>query len=655
MSLAAFGHSYGTIVSRALDATNGTDPGSAAGGCGNMSTAEAERNAQRLFLGIFIATLGGFVSSFGLVMQKLAHKVNEGLPPEEKSTFKVILGFACYISGTLIVVSSMPFAPQSIIAALTSVNLVGNAVFAPCLLKEKITKIDIVGTLFVVLGIVLVVIFGQKCSLSYTAEQLVDFFLAGGQVIYFTFMMLTIIAVVVYIRLTEANFWVDYDRAERMKKEAEQREAKAKILEMAREVNRITGSPSDTASVPKNAGDIEAQESPSSPARKSIVRRLTEKQQRTSIEYGMLYNMQVARGKKLAFFFAFLSAALAAYGTILVKIVGTLIETSFTVENQFVKLSTWVFIIALVAFEVIHIQYLNQGLKCFEAMFFVPLFQVCITCLTSISGGIFFQEFVDFTLIQQVMYPLGLATTVTGVFILTQRDASITEGVDHSSGTAVVDNSSNIRRRATSWPPPRKKEIIAFEETLDDIIESGELEMVDMTNKTSSPSSSADTPPSTPGAARRNTSFYSGNPSPDSTSPSLARGRSLSSGDVSVLIAAEEAQSEQNENSAGGTEDASGASGYASAGPQEAKSEEAEAVETGDEPERAEEEGENVEEREMASGEAANDKDAEQEQESLDDPIAETEETKDDEAVPLETAERDDEDETDQGNASSTE
>ena len=55
-----------------------------------MSTAEAERNAQRLFLGIFIATLGGFVSSFGLVMQKLAHKVNEGLPPEEKSKLRVL-------------------------------------------------------------------------------------------------------------------------------------------------------------------------------------------------------------------------------------------------------------------------------------------------------------------------------------------------------------------------------------------------------------------------------------------------------------------------------------------------------------------------------------------------------------------------------------
>lgn len=581
---------------------NNTSAAAGAAGCGNMSTEERAANTQRLFLGIFIATLGGFVSSFGLVMQKYAHKINQGKPDAEKSTFKVILGFACYICGTLIVVSSMPFAPQSVIAALTSVNLVGNAVFAPCLLHEKITKLDVIGTCFVVAGIVLVVVFGQKCSLAYTAEELVQFFVAGGQVAFFTCMMLVILGVVMYIRMTETGYWIDYDRAEKMKKRAEKRQRELEIKQLAEEVEAVlpisprSGNESedttteslganedindevkdranDVGTVPSTSeglqftvgpseavqeanipasqaddpdnetavtGDPLAQETtakerlgsgelpqpadkehiepevdldddsgsgrhasggaviaseqrlrqeespgldtlePISPARKSMVRRLTYKQERrTSFEYGLLYNMQVTRGKQLAFFFAFLSAALAAYGTILVKIVGTLIETSFTKENQFVKLSTWVFIIALIAFEVIHIQYLNHGLKCFEAMFFVPLFQVCITCLTSICGGIFFQEFLDFTLVQQIMYPLGLATTVTGVFVLTQRDASITEGVDHTS-KAVVRPNSEIRRRATSWPPPRDSVIKKFEANLDDVLETHGIELSTM-------------------------------------------------------------------------------------------------------------------------------------------------------------------------------
>ena len=46
-------------------------------GCENMSDDEVEANAYRLTIGILIAIIGGLVSSFGLVFQKYAHKLNE--------------------------------------------------------------------------------------------------------------------------------------------------------------------------------------------------------------------------------------------------------------------------------------------------------------------------------------------------------------------------------------------------------------------------------------------------------------------------------------------------------------------------------------------------------------------------------------------------
>ena len=49
-------------------------------GCENMSEDEVEANAYRLFIGVLIAIAGGLVSSFGLVFQKYAHKLNEALP-----------------------------------------------------------------------------------------------------------------------------------------------------------------------------------------------------------------------------------------------------------------------------------------------------------------------------------------------------------------------------------------------------------------------------------------------------------------------------------------------------------------------------------------------------------------------------------------------
>ena len=108
----------------------------------------------------------------------------------------------------------------------------------------------------------------------------------------------------------------------------------------------------------------------------------------------------------------------------LVKVVLTLVEVSANGDNQFVQTSTYVFILCLIAFEIIHIKYLNNGLRHFDAMLFVPMFMVSMTVITSISGGIFFQEFVNFTILQYVFYPLGLLCTVIGVFILSQRDAA---------------------------------------------------------------------------------------------------------------------------------------------------------------------------------------------------------------------------------------
>ena len=173
-----------------------------------------------------------------------------------------------------------------------------------------------------------------------------------------------------------------------------------------------------------DAGDDDG--APSIPQkRKSMIKRLATKQKRrSSFEYNTLYDMRIQRGKRLALSFAFVAAVLAGYATVLVKIVLTLVEVSANGDNQFASSRHTFSFFALIAFEVIHINYLNNGLRHFDAMLFVPMFMVSMTVITSISGGIFFQEFVNFTVLQYVFYPLGLLCTVIGVFILSQRDAA---------------------------------------------------------------------------------------------------------------------------------------------------------------------------------------------------------------------------------------
>lgn len=217
--------------------------------CTNMSKEEVNENAYRLAIGILIAISGGFVSSFGLVFQKYAHKLNEPLPKEDRSSVKVVFGFITYIAGTAIFLAASPFAPQSILSALASVNLLGNAVWAPLLLKERVSKVDLLGLFFISGGIVIVVVFGNQCSLSYTADEIVRFFLAPGQLVYFIAVMSIVIGLILSIRLTENVFWEHFDYAMKLKRNSEKKKKARKIERLKNELVKENGNRTNLANI----------------------------------------------------------------------------------------------------------------------------------------------------------------------------------------------------------------------------------------------------------------------------------------------------------------------------------------------------------------------------------------------------------------------
>ena len=79
------------------------------------------------------------------------------------------------------------------------------------LLKENIGKVDFTGLFFICGGIVLVVVFGNQCSLSYTADEIVRLFLAVGQMLYFFSVMSIVILLILGIRLTGIHFGSIFD------------------------------------------------------------------------------------------------------------------------------------------------------------------------------------------------------------------------------------------------------------------------------------------------------------------------------------------------------------------------------------------------------------------------------------------------------------
>lgn len=117
-------------------------------------------------VGISISVVGSIVSNAGVNVQKYS-QMQEALKPKDKQRKYLKqpywqIGICGVIFGALCDFSALRFAPQAVIMPVGSVTLVANIFFAHFWLKEELTKMDILGTILIVIGAVL-------CALSFSA------------------------------------------------------------------------------------------------------------------------------------------------------------------------------------------------------------------------------------------------------------------------------------------------------------------------------------------------------------------------------------------------------------------------------------------------------------------------------------------------------
>ena len=67
------------------------------------------------------------------------------------------------------------------------------------------------------------------------------------------------------------------------------------------------------------------------------------------------------------------------------------------------------------------LQYLAIALNFFDALYVVPVFQCFFISFSTLGGACFFNEFAAFSLVQGLLFPTGLLTTLGGVVVLTRR------------------------------------------------------------------------------------------------------------------------------------------------------------------------------------------------------------------------------------------
>ncbi|CAM6095094.1 unnamed protein product [Calypogeia fissa] len=138
--------------------------------------------------GAAINICGSISINFGTNLLKLGHNQREksavldAVEPGEKIVSRKSvtqyeawrLGVIVFALGNILNFISFGFAAQSLLAALGSVQFVSNVVFAYLVLKETVTGRILFATLFIVVGNITLVSFGNHQSETYTNEQLLD-------------------------------------------------------------------------------------------------------------------------------------------------------------------------------------------------------------------------------------------------------------------------------------------------------------------------------------------------------------------------------------------------------------------------------------------------------------------------------------------------
>lgn len=123
------------------------------------------------------------------------------------------------------------------------------------------------------------------------------------------------------------------------------------------------------------------------------------------------------------FTYASLAGIIGAQSVLFAKCAGQLLVNWLSGSNIFSYIQTYVLILGLVLSIFFQISLLNSGLKLFEALYIVPVFQ-SFWILVSVTGGmIVFEEYrnVFDDPSSGILFPFGVIITIGGVWILSQR------------------------------------------------------------------------------------------------------------------------------------------------------------------------------------------------------------------------------------------
>ena len=119
------------------------------------------------------------------------------------------------------------------------------------------------------------------------------------------------------------------------------------------------------------------------------------------------------------------AAILGTQAVLQSKTLSMLLQATFRGDNQFTQPTVYIVLFAWLFFVSFWLNRLNRALDLFPPLFIIPVTQVFFVFFAILSGGIFFEEFLDFNVQQYVGFIVGVVLIFIGVYGLAPPDVQV--------------------------------------------------------------------------------------------------------------------------------------------------------------------------------------------------------------------------------------
>ncbi|PXF48069.1 putative magnesium transporter NIPA8 [Gracilariopsis chorda] len=128
----------------------------------------------------------------------------------------------------------------------------------------------------------------------------------------------------------------------------------------------------------------------------------------------------------LAVFFSIKSALFGTQAVVLAKSLSMLLIQALhpnpAYSNPLLSYQTYFILMGFIAAATYWVTRLNHGLRLFEAVYLIPMMQICWILFSTIAGGIYYEEFIGFGKKEYGAYAVGFICVLVGVAMLCPRD-----------------------------------------------------------------------------------------------------------------------------------------------------------------------------------------------------------------------------------------